>query len=221
MGLSLGDAFSGGLNALMQERANSQNVDNAREQRTWEMEMSGTAHRREVADLRAAGLNPILSANNGASTPTGATAAPSTNSMGAGLATAMDSARMKNELDKGNSQIGLNSAMGEASKAAAVKDTSTAKNNEVATQTALAQLKAITKESGVREGQADIDSKMLKYDNVVKRLQSGAGVINSAKDAVLDWRIKGGQNNNPKPWEGTMKDGTKYNKGTGEIVNKP
>lgn len=50
------------------------NRENAETQRNWEQMMSDTAHQRETQDLLKAGLNPILSANNGASTPTGATA---------------------------------------------------------------------------------------------------------------------------------------------------
>lgn len=39
--------------------------------RSWQEYMSSSAHQREVRDLMAAGLNPVLSANGGASTPSG------------------------------------------------------------------------------------------------------------------------------------------------------
>lgn len=45
----------------------------AQKNRDWQAMMSNTTHQREVKDLIAAGLNPVLSANAGASTPSGAT----------------------------------------------------------------------------------------------------------------------------------------------------
>lgn len=56
------------------------NHDEAQINRDWQEYMSNTSHQREVADLQAAGLNPVLSANGGAMSYSGS-AASTSNSM--------------------------------------------------------------------------------------------------------------------------------------------
>ncbi len=90
-----GPLISGFLGRQGAREANESRLQVAREQMAFQERMSNTAHQREIADLRRAGLNPILSGTGGrgSSTPAGQTA-PVENEMLAGINSAIAARRM-------------------------------------------------------------------------------------------------------------------------------
>lgn len=107
--------IAGGASLLGGLMGNSASAKQAQATREWQEELSNTAHQREVKDLRAAGLNPILSVNrSGASTPAGATAqqsdpiTPAVNSALAANKNPAEKALLEQQANSARSVIYLN-----------------------------------------------------------------------------------------------------------------
>lgn len=176
-GIAAGGA--GIIGGIMQNRANE---SMAQRQMDFQQAMSNTAHQREVKDLRAAGLNPILSVHGGASTPNG-TMANMVNPFSDLANTALESGKLSNEMKKTGSQLDVNRAIIGAQEASAKRDQSNAKMLDKQAETIDAQLGAIKAKAGFDAKQYKIDEMMLVPDNISRRGAEYMGIIKNGMDA--------------------------------------
>lgn len=113
VGSLAGTALSSGLSFLGGSKSNKDAQAAAQAQMQFQRESQQNAHQWEVADLRKAGLNPILSANSGAPMASGASYAPTNalsgaaDSLGKGSANAVSIANIKADTAQKLANAGL------------------------------------------------------------------------------------------------------------------
>lgn len=150
--IGAGASFLGGMQRNQAAQAQSA------KQMAFQREMSNTAHQRQVKDLRAAGLNPILSAKyGGSSSPGGAqavmqdVATPAVNTGVQALKSYAESEKIQMELKPLLNQVGTvqaDSWLKKAQQYLAERDTH---NKEIAKDILLEELKIKKKQALISE----------------------------------------------------------------------
>ena len=163
--------ISGGADLLGGILANNASNKQATRQMAFQERMARNAHQYEVEDLRAAGLNPILSAKyGGAHTPPGA-AAPVENVVSGAVSSAQSARRLEEELknmDETNKKISSDTELNKALEYKATEDAklSNASAKNVAVNNRLLNAQA-----------SEAEVKKAVFDAVLP-------TVNSARDSV-------------------------------------
>lgn len=178
---------------------NAANKSSAKTQMEFQRDMSNTSHEREVADLKRAGLNPMLSVmgGHGASTPSGA----SYNAVDA-ITPALNSSKSLSEAKKSALEVENVKATNDVLKTqATLNDFNSAKSNQEAIKT-MAERERVKAETEAIKFQLpkkefmnrgyDIGNKIL---NPIQQLLEGSSsvksLLNSSKNTTDQWSAKG------------------------------
>lgn len=172
---------------------NDQRTKAANKQMQFQREMSNTAHQREVDDLRAAGLNPILSANKGASTPAGAMPVLDNATMNA-TNSAFQAKQLENTLKMTKEQIEQVRANVENTNAGTSRTRAEDVNTQAQTRNLDQQtdyFKAQAKGAWIQNDQAEEILKHLRLETVGRaaesKMHAQGGAAAKWLDRILPW----------------------------------
>lgn len=182
-------ASAGGL--ALSHLSNQASLKEASDNRDFQERMSNTAHQRQVLDLKAAGLNPILSAGgSGASTPTGGQG--SIADLGAHISKGMDTAiavkAQKKEFEHKDADIGnINEdTMNKRAQKALIENQSSATAKDIEQKALQNHLLKQTIPSAIKKAKAEGDYS--EVNQILGIIQSGTSSAGNILDITAPFK---------------------------------